>query len=129
MNQITVFLMQMVGLSVAAERVTETIKQWICPILGKWLSAQAVSAVVQLVAVASGIFVAALSQLNPLSLKGAGWVNWVITGLLTCGGSAFWNHLLDIVQATKVEKQQAAFGVVAAAPADIQMPVAAPAGD
>jgi len=125
---LTNFVTVMVGLSVASERVTETIKQWICPILGKFLNAKAISAVVQMVAVASGMFVAALSQVNPLNLKSPNWVIWVITGLLICGGSAFWNHVLDIIQATKVQKQTAAFGTVAVPPADVQAPLAAAAG-
>ena len=125
---LTNFVTVMVGLSLASERVTETIKQWICPILQKFLSGKAVSAVVQVVAVASGMFVAALTQVNPLNLKTANWVIWAITGLLICGGSAFWNHILDIIQATKVQKQTAAFGTTPAAPADVQLPVPAAAG-
>jgi hypothetical protein len=32
----------------------------------------------------------------------------VISGILVSGGSAFWNHLLDILQAAKVQKEKLA---------------------
>ncbi|HUN86677.1 MAG TPA: hypothetical protein VMU48_20015 [Terracidiphilus sp.] len=111
---LTVFLTQMVGLSVAAERVTETIKQWTAPAMSK-LSASRTAALVQSVAILSGVFVTALSGLNPLSIPGAqafdwfnhaNWLNWFVSGILVSGGSAFWNHLLDILQAVKVQREQ-----------------------
>ncbi len=111
----TTFLMAMVGLSVAAERVTETIKQWIQLNPNGARSA----AVVQTIAVISGVFVSAMSGLNPLPIPGfvpfqwsnhKDWMSWCVTGLLVCGGSAFWNHLLDILQASKVQKEQAVYG-------------------
>ena len=113
----TDFLTQMVGLSVATERVTETIKQWIgfAPI--DVHTAARKSVVVQLVAIASGALVVGMSGLNPMGMPGfepykprllADWLCWLVTGLLVSGGSAFWNHLLDILKATKVEKEEKA---------------------
>jgi hypothetical protein len=33
-------------------------------------------------------------------------VSWSITGLLTSGGSAFWNNVLDLIKATKVQQEK-----------------------
>jgi len=112
----TLFVTQMIGLSVAAERVTETIKQWVGPWLKGW-SADRYSAAIQCIAVFSGMAVTAMSGLNPLRIpqfnafdwfNRADWLTWFVTGILVSGGSAFWNHLLDILQATKVQKEQLA---------------------
>jgi len=119
----TNFLTQMVGLSVATERVTETIKQWI---VSKPADAQAAarnSVVIQSVAIASGALVVGMSGLNPMSMPGfepykpdrlADWLCWLVTGLLVSGGSAFWNHLLDILKATKVEREETASAMAVA---------------
>ena len=114
LSGLTLFVTQMIGLSVAAERVTETIKQWASPMLSRW-SASRYSGVIQTVAVLSGIAVTALSGLNPLNVplaqpfawaNRANWLSWLITGILVSGGSAFWNHVLDILKAVKVQKEQ-----------------------
>jgi drug/metabolite transporter (DMT)-like permease len=111
-----IFLLCMVALSVATERVTEMVKQWIGPTLSGWLSAEHYTGAVQFIAILSGIFVTALSGRNPLGIpefeafkwgKPENWLAWVVTGILVSGGSAFWNHLLDILQAAKVAKEQA----------------------
>lgn len=115
-STLTLFLTQMIGLSVAAERVTETTKQWLGPTL-TGLSAARYAGVIQTIAIVSGMFVTALSGLNPLNIplakpfdwfNKADWLSWVISGILVSGGSAFWNHLLDILQAAKVQKQKLA---------------------
>jgi len=140
----TLFVTQMIGLSVAAERVTETIKQWVGPWLKGW-TADRYSATIQCIAVLSGMAVTAMSGLNPLRIpqfnafdwfNRADWLSWFVTGILVSGGSAFWNHLLDILQATKVQKEQmaniatsaAANAAASAALAAQQTPVAAPSG-
>ena len=116
LSAMTLFVTQMIGLSVAAERVTDTIKQWISPFLSRW-SAHRYAAAIQTISIVSGIFVTSFSGLNPLNVpqfEAFGWRNphdwmsWLIGGLLVCGGSAFWNHILDILQAAKVQKEQAA---------------------
>jgi hypothetical protein len=123
LSTMTLFVTQMLGLSVAAERVTETIKQWISPAMKGSTSAR-YAAVIQTIAIMSGIFVTALSGLNPLNVPGfkafawsnsANWMCWLVGGLLVCGGSAFWNHVLDILQAAKVQKEQLANTMVASA--------------
>ncbi|HEY2859483.1 MAG TPA: hypothetical protein VGJ21_13770 [Terracidiphilus sp.] len=126
------FLLAMVGLSVASERVTETIKQWLWPTPPAGQPAKPVSpARVQMIAIVSGVLVTALSTLDPLNItKGQPfawnnphlWLSWVVTGILVSGGSAFWNHLLDILQATKLQKENA---VAAAAAAPLAAPVVA----
>jgi hypothetical protein len=116
LGALTLFVTQMIGLSVASERVTETIKQWVAPALNS-LSPARNAALVQTVAMISGFAVVALSGLNPMSMPNfqayawanpADWLSWLIGGVLVSGGSAFWNHILDILQATKVRKEQVA---------------------
>lgn len=139
------FLLAMAGLSVATERVTEVVKQWLSPNAsptGKGLNA----ATVQGIAILSGIVVTALSTLNPLNIQHAEfgwrnphmWLNWITTGILVSGGSAVWNHLLDILQAAKVQKEQQAYGTAPAAAPQNDLPplgnqglnpAPAPAGD
>ena len=123
------FLLAMVGLSVAAERVTEVVKQWVCPKGGS-------AGLVQTIAIGSGILVTALSTLDPLNIthgaafalnKREFWLCWIVTGILVSGGSAFWNHLLDILQATKVQKEQQAYGT-ARQPVEAQSPGVSSAG-
>jgi len=102
----------MVGLSVATERVTQMIKQWIA----KWITAS--PAAIHVFSFLVGIGVVGFSGLNPLDIPRlasgwAGlttpqnWLSWILSGLLVSGGSAFWNHALDLVQATKVQKELA----------------------
>ncbi len=114
---LTTFVTAMVGLSVATERVTDTIKQWI------WgdgtPNPKTAPGWVQFIAILSGIFVSALSGLNPLNVAGFNayawnkpntWAVCIVSGILASGGSAFWNHLLDILQAAKVQKENLAYG-------------------
>ena len=124
---LTAFFTIMVGLSVASERVTETLKQALCGLTGKFTpSGQA--AFSQTLAILSGIAVVGISHVDPLHIVnnwgywGQGhvphfgrWVSILSTGLLASGGSAFWNHLLDILKATKVNMEQTADNKLAAA--------------
>jgi hypothetical protein len=120
----TTFVTEMLGLSVAAERVTETIKQFLSGLFGEIKNAQAQSAVTQIVAIVSSMFVVGLSHADPLGVsKGCitgwlqckqGWECILFTGILASGGSAFWNHLLDILKAAKVNSEQSANAKLAA---------------
>ena len=114
---LTTFVTAMVGLSVATERVTDTIKQWI------WgdgtPNPKTAPGWVQFIAILSGIFVSALSGMNPLNVadfharkwnEPTTWAVCIVSGILASGGSAFWNHLLDILQAAKVQKENLAYG-------------------
>ncbi len=123
LDAMTAFATVMLGLSVATERVTETIKQWIGGGMAKWTPDHR-AAFTQAIAIASGIFVTALSGLNPLNTPNftpfewrhpASWLSWLVGGILVSGGSAVWNHLLDILRAAKVQKEAAADIVAQAA--------------
>ena len=127
LSGLTGFATLMAALSVASERVTETIKQWVSPWLAKLNPARSAAAT-QCLAVLSGILVTVLSGQNPINLSGSAlsgwvkdhqWLTWVVAGILVSGGSAFWNNLLDILQAAKVQKETTAN---AALPAAKQIP-------
>ena len=121
------FLLSMVGLSVACERVTETIKEWLCPTQQNQANAPSLKrSTVQVIAIFSGMLVTALSTLDPLGITHKDpfswtdprqYMNWLVTGILVSGGSAFWNHLLDILQATKAQKEKIAASLPTAPPA------------
>ncbi len=122
-STLTNFLTQMVALSVAAERVTETIKQFTLSAPADIQAAAKRSWIVQTIAIVTGIVVVALSGLNPVNMPnfaafdiGKDWGCWLVTGILVSGGSAFWNHLLDILKATKVQKEAAAGSTAGATP-------------
>ena len=109
------FALAMLGLSVATERVTETVKQWICPVMNpSGAGADRYAAVIQTIAILAGVLVTACSGLNPLNMPSfvpyawnnpADWLCWGISGVLVSGGSAVWNHVLDILRAAKVQKE------------------------
>ena len=111
---ITSFVTAMIALSVAAERVTETVKQMFSAFLSS-LKPNISSAVVQITAIVSGIFVTLLSGQNPVNVPGfqayqwgnhRNWLSWLLSGILVSGGSAFWNNILDLLKAAKVQKEQ-----------------------
>lgn len=115
-NNLTTFATAMAALSVASERVTETVKQWLNPLeqKGKFLSWLASDWATQILAVLSGILVIGLSCQDPLQLlgvsatlsTGAAYAGHLIFGgILVAGGSATWNHILDILKAAKVQKE------------------------
>jgi hypothetical protein len=113
-NELTNFVTAMVALSVASERVTETAKQFLSAGLAK-LSANVSSACTQVLAILSGVIVVAFSGMDPLQVIPSGaaqnsgpWLHLAVSGVLVSGGSAFWNHVLDILKATKVQKEATA---------------------
>ena len=124
---LTAFFTTMVGLSVATERVTETLKQSLCGLTGR-LTPSGQAAFYQTLAILSGIVVVGIGHVDPLHISSS-WGTWgqqhvphfgrlvsiLGTGLLASGGSAFWNHLLDIIKATKVNMEQTADNKLAAA--------------
>lgn len=116
LDNLTTFVTVMIALSVATERVTETIKQWASPLLVR-MGEVGATGTIQFLAVLSGMFVSALSGQNPINIHGVapfdwktpqGWLSCVLTGILASGGSATWNHLLDILKAAKVQKEATA---------------------
>jgi hypothetical protein len=113
---LTSFATAMVALSVASERVTETIKQWASPWRAKLSTARS-AGTTQFLAILSGIFVTALCGHNPISFpsfaafdwtKYQDWLCLLVAGILVSGGSAFWNNVLDMLRAAKVQKEAAA---------------------
>lgn len=129
---------EMAALSVAVERVVEIFKQmcgtW--PVVKLLFTPQTSRGrenvrcgCIYLLSGTIGAVVAAntpiASQLLPNTNK---YFADVISGLLASGGSSFWNHALDFIQAAKVAKEQTAVALVSA---NVAAPVlaGAPAGD
>lgn len=91
---------------------------------GKFLSWLASDWATQIIAVLSGILVVGLTGQDPLQLfgvsapqaaSGAGssqagitTAHLILSGILVAGGSATWNHILDILKAAKVQKETTA---------------------
>jgi hypothetical protein len=122
-TSLTTFATAMAALSVASERVTDTIKQWFNPKPGGALSWFGSDWFTQILAFGSGVLVIWLSQQDPFSLIGnapaaSGGIkvlHLILGGLLVSGGSATWNHILDILKATKVQKETAVNKILPAA--------------
>jgi len=133
LSVLTTFVTLMLAVSVAAERMVEILKGWFS---GKGIfnasNDPAVEARrcawIHVLAGFCGFVVAAVGKIDLFSkfLGGAGWphttplgnaiymgASWVTTGVLASGGSAFWNHALDLIKATKVQQEQSAKVAVA----------------
>jgi len=114
MNSLTEFVTLMGAISVAVERVIEILKGLV-PSLAKARKGNAEGirrAVMQILAGIVGALIAYVAQFEisstmpALSAEKIGWVGYVIVGLLASGGSALWNHVLDIVQAMKISREK-----------------------
>jgi hypothetical protein len=124
---VTQFAMLMAALSLGVERAVETLKGLV-PVLGTPIVAPANAsdadkaaakkkdelrgAVVRLIAIAFGIGAAIAAKTQIVStapfLTDLGSLGYVIVGLLTSGGSAFWNHIIDILGALKTQQENKA---------------------
>jgi hypothetical protein len=121
---LSTLLATMVALSVAVERVVEILKQF----CGTWPVAKllftaratpgAENARCAWMYVLSGCigtvlagYTGAGAQILPHSHP---YLADAVAGLLASGGSSFWNHALDMMQAAKVVKEQTAAAVVQA---------------
>ncbi len=121
MSQLTAFAGIMVAISMAVERCVEILKG-IVPALAtanpdpKKDGRRA--AVLQVLAVIFGTIIA---ELSTSQVKGVvpvfssafeGWERTlgtcVLLGFMASGGSGFWNHVLDLVGALKIQQEQAA---------------------
>jgi len=120
---VTQFAMLMAALSLGVERAVETIKGLV-PVLGIPIVAPANAsdadkaaakkkdeirgAVVRLIAIACGTGAAVAAKAQIIStaplLAGLGMLGYVLVGLFTSGGSAFWNHIIDILGALKTQQ-------------------------
>jgi hypothetical protein len=120
LTTLTAFVTEMLAISIAAERMVELLKGWFPNFYlfrAKTDAAREANrcAWVQMLSGVCGAVVASLGHINILDtlpsyngsdmMKG---VSPVIAGLLASGGSAFWNHALDLLKATKVDKEQSA---------------------
>ena len=109
MDQITATITLVVAVSVAVERVTEIIKQMF-PVLANELTDEKTEgwrrAALQTLAAGIGTLIAWFGNLQ-LGSHG-GWSAFVVIGLMSSGGSAFWNHSLDALRAMKIDKEAAA---------------------
>jgi hypothetical protein len=135
MNDFTVLVTLLATLSVAVERAVETFKNFI-PYLNNPLPPGPAEnrrrAIMSLVAVVFGTIAAYLAKGQIQAIPAAKWLvspdlhdtGYLIIGFLTAGGSAFWNHVLDILSALKTQKEKVANAL---APLAAPAPVAPPA--
>lgn len=114
---VSIFLATMVALSVAVERIVEILKEMLGGLPGIRLlfnpaRTQAKEnvrcALLHLFSATVGGILAGVSNINILPKSHHLYLSYALAGLLSSGGSAFWNHALDIMQAAKVERQQRA---------------------
>jgi len=106
MDEIAKALTLVAGVSVAVERVTEILKQMIPFLADEKSNARMENlrrAGVQILACTVGTYIAWQGHLQLASHGGA--VAYVLIGAMSSGGSAFWNHALDAVRATKLSKE------------------------
>lgn len=135
MNDFVKLATLLATMSVAVERAVEVLKGFI-PFLTKTDPAKENirRAVLQVIAVVFGAITAYLAKdqiVGPAQdiLKLKDYAGYLVFGLLTAGGSAFWNHVLDILGALKTQQENTAkASALAAAPAPAPAPAAAAAG-
>ena len=119
MNNLTSLLTLMAALSVAVERVVEIIKGIAPPLAKSWTGDREYLrfALLHIIAAVAGAGIAfaahaqIASQVPMLSFQSHLRTGYIVIGLMASGGSAMWNHALDIVQAMKVKQESANQGV------------------
>jgi hypothetical protein len=137
MENFSAFFTIIAAVSVAVERVVEILKGSLSSLEPfKWLftpnslptslSESIRCAVLHVVAGMIGTTIAALSKvdvwqkLDVFQIPNHSphgyyyWGSYMFTGILSSGGSAIWNHSLDILKATKIKQEQGAKAVTAA---------------
>ncbi|HEX4604682.1 MAG TPA: hypothetical protein VH724_11850 [Candidatus Angelobacter sp.] len=139
MSDLTILVTLLATLSVAVERAVEIFKNFI-PYLNNPMPPGAAEnrrrAIMGLIAVAFGTIAAYAAKGQIQGITAAKWLvaadlhdfGFLIVGFLTAGGSAFWNHVLDILTALKTEKEKVANALAplaAPAPAVAAAPAAA----
>lgn len=115
MNNLTTFVTLMSAISIAVERVVEVIKGIVPPLATPWPPKWELFrfAILQVLATVAGAGVAfgahdeIATALPMLSFANHPRAGYLIVGLMASGGSAMWNHALDIVQAMKIKQQTA----------------------
>jgi hypothetical protein len=134
LTPLTSFFTLMVAISMAVERVVEILKGIFPPLSktwsGDWEYGRFAALHVLATLAGAGVAYAAQSQIATqvpmLDFKAHPYVGYAVIGLMASGGSAMWNHALDIVQAMKI-KQVAANTVAAPAANPVGKPAAGPA--
>jgi len=125
----------MVAISMAVERVVEIIKGIVPPLSKPWTGDKEYArfAILHVLAAVAGAVVAyadhsqIADQVPMLKFQDNQYLGYAVIGLMASGGSAMWNHALDIVQAVKIKQVAAnAPGVPPAGP--VANPVVKPAG-
>jgi hypothetical protein len=114
------FLAKIAAVSVAAERIVEILKGWLP---NTYLFATKTdparemrrTAWIHVLAGVAGTAVAVAGKVD--IFKGIGvntppWASYIGAGLLASGGSAMWNHALDLLKAIKINNQQDAISAV-----------------
>jgi len=115
MGNLSSVLSLMLAISIAVERVVEIIKGIIPQISQKWTGQWEYVrfALVHVIAALAGTAIAYLGhaqiaqQVPVLSFENHLRSGYLVVGLMASGGSAMWNHALDIVQAMKIGQQKA----------------------
>lgn len=113
MENLTSLFSFLAALSLATERITETIKG--LPILSRWLAREQTDAAAEelrkslvriiAIAVGTGLTMAAREQLTAvLGLKIGDWWMCLIFGAMASGGSSLWNSLLDAIREFNKQK-------------------------
>ena len=117
MESLTAVLAFLVALSLATERVTETIKRF--PLISNWLftkrkedspAENARMVAVQILAIGIGTFFASqlpgvLSSLLKTPPEQIGFMTYLLFGALGSGGSGMWNEAVDIIREVKKQKE------------------------
>jgi hypothetical protein len=140
MDTLTAFLSAMIALSAAVERVVEIIKGMSRRLRedpdprtdpqGKEAARRrlVLQVLAALAGAAAALTIGPQNFLKTIPTEGYGspvrWAAAIFIGLMASGGSAFWNHLLDIVGAIKNVKE----GLVAAQQAPVASKPVPPRG-
>ncbi len=112
---LTTFLTLMVAISVAVERIVEIIKGIAPPLSKPWSGRWEFFrfAILHILAAVAGASIACAAHdqistaLPMFSFANHVQAGYVVIGLMASGGSAMWNHALDIVQAMKIKRVSA----------------------
>lgn len=105
----------MVAISMAVERVVEILKGIIPPLASTWTGDKEyfrfvilhILATVAGAGIAYGAHGQIADQVPVLSFKDHPYLGYAVIGLMSSGGSAMWNHALDIAQAMKIKQTNA----------------------
>jgi hypothetical protein len=115
MDRLTTLLGFLAALSLATERITETIKG--LPLLSRWLAVEKAAgsteeefrkASIHILAIAVGTILAGLTQdqlSTAMGMHYSGFWGYLLFGAMASGGSGMWNSALDIVREVNRQKQ------------------------